>query len=766
MSTLSSQPEAVVSFWRAPWVRLVFALVLVLAVASGVTRLKFDNSTEAFFLKSDPTLEYYDAFRDLFASDEYSLITIDAPSTIDAAFIESLDALEQQLAQLENVREVTSLRSVRSIDGSSGLLDVRGYLEAVNPGDIQSRVQAAQEHPYYRDLFISADGEHLGIVVETALHPGEIDYKLALRKAIRETVAASALQSYSPTIVGAPILDAEVRDIVSAESGQFGGLVFVIVALGFYWVFRSLVAVLIPLAVSILSIAVTFGMMGWLGAPITLLTPIIPSFLISVGVGSSIFLLTHYFRHYQQDKAAAKQQAHNSTMGVLKPCVLASVTTVASLFAFSSSDIVPVKDVGIALGIGLSAAFILTFTLGSALLEWLAPVPSQKQAKRLVRRSEWLHRVDRFATQKRHGILAVAVIITLLAAYGLSQLHTDYYYLGTFKEQTTIRSDYAISDDRLPRSAAIEVLLTSPYRDGIKNIELLNRVDALQREIEAFGDLPVKTYSMVDVAKEINQALYDGDPSEYRLPDHTNALTQSLLLFESSGSDEMSNLVSPDYRTARITVQLPTVPESRSSALHQHIDEAMTELVKDSDYSYTLTGLVPMWQKINGYLLDTQIQSVLLAFSVTLLVLIVYSRSIAVGVLLATVNASVVVIVLGIMALMGWALDPYTVLVASIALGVLDDDTLHFFSDIRSALKRGLSFDEAVSEARAGAGQAMYYLAFCLIAGFLVYRLSSVASLSAFGTLVALVIALGLVWEWLVMPAYLAVLHRWGWFKE
>ena len=165
-------------------------------------------------------------------------------------------------------------------------------------------------------------------------------------------------------------------------------------------------------------------------------------------------------------------------------------------------------------------------------------------------------------------------------------------------------------------------------------------------------------------------------------------------------------------------------------------------------------------------MLDTQIKSVILAFGVTLIVLMFYARSIIVGATLATVNASVVVIVLGMMALWGWALDPYTVLVASIALGVLDDDTLHFFTDIKDGLKQGLSYDEAVSKARAGAGQAMYYLAACLIAGFLIYRLSSVASLAAFGTLVALVVALGLVWEWLVMPAYLAVLHRWGWFKH
>lgn len=750
---------------RSPWWRIALSLLAVILIASGVTRLHFDNSTDAFFLKGDLTLRDYSEFRRLFASDEYSLITAQAPPTLDGDFLRGLGELEQKLSRLDNVRKVSSLASARSISGSKGELDVRGYLEQVPAAGAAARLEKARQHPYYRDLYISADGRYLGIVVETAILPGQIDYKLKLRQEIHAAVAASPLATLQPTIVGAPVLDADVRDIVGRESGRFGALVFVIVALGFFLAFRSVVAVLIPLGVSILSIAVTFGMMGWLGAPITLLTPIIPSFLISVGVGSSIFLLTHYFRHRSNSRAEARLQARASVREVLKPCLLASGTTIASLFAFSSSDIVPVSDIGIALGIGLTAALVLTFTLGAACLELAAPVAGVRQAARLQRRGNWLAALDRLALRCRLPIVIVALAITAAAGYGLTKLRADYYYLGTFKESTSIRSDYAVSDARLPRSAAIEIMLTAPREDGMKDIALLGRIDRLQREIESFAGLPVKTYSMVDVAKEINQALHDGRPDAYRLPASRPALTQSLLLFESSGSDEMSRLVTPDYRVARVTVQLPTVPESRSSALYRHIDARLQQVVAGTGVEYTLTGLVPMWMKINGYLHDTQIRSVLLAFSVTLLVLLVYTRSLLVGLMLALVNASVVAMVLGTMALLGWALDPYTVLVASIAIGVLDDDTLHFFADIRQGIRRGLAFDDAVAAARASTGQAMYYLAACLIAGFLVYTLSGVASLATFGVLVALVIALGLVWEWLVMPAYLSIFHRLGWFK-
>lgn len=748
-----------------PWWKILLALLLVGAAASGVGRLKFDNSTDAFFMKGDDTLVRYEQFRRLFASDEYSLITVETPSVIDSKFVAELRALESKIAQLKHVRRVRSIASVRAVEGRGDDLDVRGYLEGTHEDALPKKIAQAREHPYYRDLFISRDGKHLGVVVETEIIPGAVDYKIELRRQIKELIAQSVLATHAPTVVGAPILDADVRDIVQRESSLFGALVFVIIGAGFALVFRSVVAVLIPLLVAALSVVATFGLMGWAGIPITLLTPILPSFLISVGVGSSVFLLTEYFQTRHRSPESGATIAQEAVNRVRFPCVLACLTTSGALLAFSGSDIVPVMHVGLALGCALLIALVLTFTLGAALLQLMAPKVTSAQSQRLTRRASWLGRIDGFATRHQRKILGGALLVTAMASFGLTRLQTDYYYLGTFKENTPIRADYRQSDARLPRSAAIEIVLTGTTPSTFANPPMLERIAALQASIDAFQGLPVKSYSVADILKEINQALHGNRTAEYRIPSSSAAVSQGLLLFESSGNDEMSNLITTDYRTARVSVQLPTVPESQSAPLREHIERELARVWQGTDVQYSVTGLVPMWMRINGYLRSTQIQSVLLAFGITTLVLIVYTRSLSTGLLLSFVNASVVIVVLGVMAFLGWALDPYTVLIANIAIGVLDDDTMHFFTDIRRRLNEGADFDSAVSLARATSGHAMYYYALCLMVGFLVYAFSSVQSLTTFGILAALVIGLGVVWEWLVMPAYLAVLHRHGVFR-
>jgi len=750
---------------RLPWRWTIVACLIVGLLAAGASRLKFDNSNDAYFLKHDLTLERYKEFQRLFGSDEYTLITFDVPSPVHLAFIEDIRSLESVLAKMKHVRRVRSLASVRSIEGNDDALNVRGYLDGVKEDQIDSKLKQATVHPHYGDLYISKDGRHMGIAVESEILDGEITYKIDLRNQIKAAVAASPLANNAPAIVGAPMLDADVRDIVQRESSIFGALSFLVIGVGFCLAFRSWVAMAIPLLIAVLSIVASLGIMGWLKFPVTLLTAIVPSFLISVGVGSSVFLLTDYFQRRVRSQNTGAEVVQDSIRHVRFPCTLAVLTTSGALLAFCGSDIAPVMQVGFTLACGLLIALMLTFTLGALLLQFFAPKVSPKQSSRISRDFKWLSHLDAFTTRHQNSVVGGALAVTLLAAVGMMWLKFDFHYLGNFKERTSIRQDYRVSDARLPRSAAIEIVLTGTKPDFFTEPDILERIAKVQAAINSFPGLPTKSYSVADVVKEINQALHNNESGAYRIPSTSAEVSQALLLFESSGNDEVSKLVSPDYRVARISVLLPNVPDLQSLPLRQLIDSQMKETWRGTDVQYSLTGLVPMWLQINNYLRSTQIVSLLLALVVTTIVFIIYARSLVVGLVLSFANVSVMVIVLGIMALLGLPLDPYTVLIADIAIGVLDDDTMHFFADIRQRLKDGVSLSTAVSMARGFTGHAMFYYALSLTFGFLVYLFSSVQSLSNFGLLVAIVIAVGVVWEWFVMPSYLAVLHRYRIFS-
>ncbi len=756
-----------------------FVILIVGTFASFLPQLQFDNSADAFFNKNDPTLLGYQRFKEQYETDEYSLILLDIGEQWTAEMVESVERLVSRLSTLDHVVDVTALTNVRHIRGDEYALDISKFLQGVrDDGTIQQRKAEAILHPYYSGLFVTADGRHLGILVETEIIAGEIEYKIVLTNQIRALLREEPYASWNATAVGAPILDADVRTIVSTESALFGGIVFAVVGIGFWLLFRGFMGVLLPLLIATLSIVSAFGIKALIGAPVTLLTPIIPSFLISVGIGSSIFLLTAY----KNARAAGLKSGDAVTRSMVDagpPATLAILTTAAALLSFYASEIRPVMEVGVVMGLSLLVSLVLTLVMMPLVL-----ASTRRDGIRIEKPKGagrgfplgWLAALATFSTRHSVSVLVGAALFLGLAAFGLKDLRTDYYYLGNFKSDVQIRQDYARVDTTLPASSVIEVLIDAGRLDAFKQPELLRRLASLQDAIKERSDIPAKSYSLADIVREIGQALHDGDPSQYQIPDSSAAVAQYLMLFESSGSDELSNLTTFDYDVARLTVRVPTLPDRDYLGLMQLIQTEAEQLfgsaattmqsaAGDALESTTvvqieITGLVPLWQRISSYLISSQIKSILLSFAVITIILIFAFRSATLGLLMALVNASVVVLVLGFMGWAGIMLDPYVILVASIAFGIMNDDTIHFVSRVKTRLASGALLNDAIHDAFMTAGQAMLYTTIVLVISFSAYLLSDVASLMRFGLLVALTLLLGLLIELLLTPAILVQLHR------
>lgn len=756
---------------RRRWLFLV-GLVLVLGVlTSGLGQLAFDNSPEVFFRDNDPTLAEYQRFKELFETDEFMFVSVEAPEEWTPEFLTAFRSLVDEISELPHVLEVTAITNVRHIEGEAGQLDVEEYLPAavVSPEAIASRREAATEHPYYKDVFVTADGSHLGILAETEIIEGEIDYKVELATAARELVEQDPYAAWNPRVVGAPVLDADSQAIVSQESGMFGGMVFLLVAIGFFWVFRSVLGVAMPMIIATLAILSTFGILALLGAPLTVLTPIVPSFMISVGVGASIYLMNEIYL-----AAHRGMELREAIIYGVKTSGLASLmsvaTTAGGLLAFASSEVKPVQDIGVAMGLGLLIAYLLTIVLVPIGFSFAKRVKrSEKREKILHDRVESLYSLARFVEAKRRPILVVFTVLLVVAAAGLLRLEVDYYYLGIFSEDIPLRQDYAAVDEEFKGSYSVEVLVQAPTEEGVKEPELLAAVADLQEFIEAeHADLGAKTYSLVDVVREINQALHDGDPAYYRLPDSREEIAQYLLLYELSGDDELEDLVTADYREARVRIGVHNLPFSRYEALFADIDRWVDEEMTDTEVTAAfgeapeveITGLVHLWSKIHEYVGTTQMRALLITAAIVLLVMMVMFRSVPIAIVMSVLNLTAVAFTLGMMGWAGVVLDPYTILVASIALGMLDDDSIHLLKHIQWEIEAGRSLEEAIREAFASAGQAMFYMSAVLVVGFAVYALSDIVSLVKFGLLTAFTIVMGAMVEFFLTPAVLLTLRR------
>jgi len=112
---------------------------------------------------------------------------------------------------------------------------------------------------------------------------------------------------------------------------------------------------------------------------------------------------------------------------------------------------------------------------------------------------------------------------------------------------------------------------------------------------------------------------------------------------------------------------------------------------------------------------------------------------------------------------MGWfgiSVNVATVMVASVALGVVDDDTVHFLHRLRHQLRAGRTVAEAASDAGTIEGGAALITAIVNSCGFAVLFFSDYRPSAWFGGLLALTLGIAFLAEVFLLPATVTLAQR------
>ncbi len=152
-------------------------------------------------------------------------------------------------------------------------------------------------------------------------------------------------------------------------------------------------------------------------------------------------------------------------------------------------------------------------------------------------------------------------------------------------------------------------------------------------------------------------------------------------------------------------------------------------------------GLLPVYTKIHRNLLKSQVRSLILAFLIVAFLVALQLRSPVAGVLSTLPILLVVAFNFGLMGALGIPLDNATMLIASIAIGIGIDYTIHMISRFRYERDRAPSAREALMISLQTTGRAILLNAVTVGLGFLVLVFASLVPLQRFGWMVALTMA-------------------------
>ncbi len=488
-------------------------------------------------------------------------------------------------------------------------------------------------------------------------------------ESVRAVMARHAGPDFPLHLAGGPVIEERLTRTMGPDVVRSLGLSILATAVILLALFRRVSGALLPLGVMLLSLFGTLGLAPAFGIPIGLTSQILPSLILAVSVGDSVHILTIFYQRLQ--RGDSKHEAIAGALGHSGLAVLmTSLTTAGALFSFRSAVLAPVEDLGILAPVGILLALIYTMTVLPAMLSLLPISAKSGQAARFGTVDAALMRCARVSTERSWAIVGVSLAILVGSLLGASQIRFSHNPLLWFPEEDPLRKSMDVLNEEMRGGITLEVLFETEGENGLHDPTLLAKMDALQQDNGSLRTEDIyigKSISIVDVLKEINQALNENRPEYRRVPGNRQLIAQELLLFENSGSDDLEDYTDSLFSTGRMTLRAPYADAIQYAPLVRKIERIYGEKMS-GEAKVTVTGLMPLLMRTFEAMVLSMSRSYVLAIAIIAPLMMLFLASVRLGALSMFPNLLPIVMTLAIMGIFDLPLDGFTLLIGSIAL--------------------------------------------------------------------------------------------------
>lgn len=705
------------SIWDRRWLLILLCAAITLLAASQATRIGVDNSLRIWFAENDPQLVAYRQFQQSFGNDEVVVIAFREPGGIATpAGIELLRRAEQVVAD------------VPGVDGTLSLARLLDALEPL-PASRMIRDEAIRnlkDDARFHDRLVSRDGTTAALIVRMATGDetdSHRDRTLTHIDAALDTLQQPAHKA-GIGVVYAALNRLSVNDALVLFCGAFI-LMFVLL----WIIYGRLAPALVTMGIAAVAMTWTIGLYGAAGRSLNMITAVMPTVILVVGVAEVVHVLLHAA---DIGDDMSRREKVCATIGfMMRPCLVNIVTSAIGFATLAASPLPAVRDLGVFTAAGLMGCLALTVVGCTFALAWPVCEPKPGRLNVLASVAERLCRVG-----MRHPIptLSMSGAVAVAGIAASAMLTVDTFTLHHIAAEHPVRRDSEFIEMHLGPYVPMNFVVQSPGNDV--TAELLGAIEAWQRSGER---LPSVGWS---------RSLADMLPRS----DDRISVQELLDKYRAEPMARLDPLLDEDG-TLRVTFSV-RMQSANDVARTMRLIEDEAQLPPGT--MVTPAGYLPMYVRMIEHIVGSQIASFSFAFVAVFAVILLALRSARLTALALPSNLLPLLLVLAVMGISGIWLDAATVTIASVVLGLVVDDTVHFLYRLRKAITHHSDRDAALIETARTAGRAILTTSVVMTAGFSVFTFAEIKSVTYFGLLIALAMSAGVLTDLLVVPALFA----------
>ncbi|HVI43575.1 MAG TPA: efflux RND transporter permease subunit [Chitinophaga sp.] len=569
---------------------------------------------------------------------------------------------------------------------------------------------------------------------------------------------------------GLPLIRTVMAVKVADELKLFLKISFLLTALILFLFFRSIGAVLMSMVVVAIGVIWSVATIVLMGYKITLLTGLIPSLIVVIGIPNCVYFLSKYHTEYAKhgNKTRALMRMIQR-MGIVTLFTNITAAIGFGVFCFTNSAIL--KEFGVVAGLNIMFIFLISFIFLPAVLSYL-PEPKTKHTNYLENRffGKVLDFLTTLVFKYRPWIYIVSGALVLLSIAGMGRLQSVGYMLDDLPHTDKLYMDLKFLEKNFKGVMPLEIAVDTKKKNGVINLQTLNKLDELTKLISSQPDF-ARPLSVVEGIKFAKQAYYNGDSSNYAVPNQFDLsfLAPYLRMKGSANANGatstfsklVSSFMDSTRQVARLSVNMKDVGSQKLPLLLDSLEPKVKEIFDTAHYKVTFTGTSVIFQEGTRFIINGLTESILLAFVLIMLCMLYLFRSWRMLLISLIPNIIPLLVTAGIMGWAGVPLKPSTVLVFSVALGIAIDVTIRFLVNFKQELSRhDFDISATVKQTIHETGLSIIYTSMILFAGFMIFSFSGFGGTKALGWLTSLTLVVAMITNLTILPALLLWMEK------
>jgi uncharacterized protein len=730
--------------------------------ADGRSYIKLSKDYHIFFGKHDPQLKAFDSLQETYGTNDSVLVVL-TPKDKSIYSKEILIAIEELTEQAWQTPFSTRVESVTNYQHTSSIKDeiIVGKLVenaiSLTDIDINKIKNIASNEPLLVNRLISDSGKTTGINIIVNLPGKNLQEEEPLVVDFVRNMTAN-FQLRHPDIevhlTGIVMMNNAFPEATEKDSKTLMPAMMLLIFIIIWLLTHSIQATIASMLVISMSIYTALGIAGLIGINLSTITAAAPIMIIPLAITDSIHILTSYFNSLSETSNA--EEAMKKSMRInLQPVFLTSITTAIGFLAMNFSESPPFQELGNIVAIGIISAFINSFFFLPAMMIRFSPKHIHRENTFNINRH--MLTLSNIVVKRKTLIIFLTGIMILICLPGIFKNEINEQYVKYFDESIEFRRDTDYTSKNLTGVYKIEYSVPTADDEKVSNPEYLKYIDKFSTWYRQQQHV-THIYTISDIFKRLNKNMHSDDELWNKLPVNPELSAQYLLLYEMSlpYAFSLDNMISFTRDSSRFVV---TIKDLSTKELIK-LENLSIEWQKQNFPPHMRTkGASPtiMFAKIASRNTEKMIWGTVTALILISIILMLALKSFKFGLLSLIPNLIPIGLGFGVWGYFHGQIDLSLSIVASLTLGIVVDDTVHFLSKYLSARrKQNLTTHESIQYALTTVGPALFITTITLSCGFLMLTFSTFQPHAGMGALTTITIVFALLLDILLLPSLLA----------